>query len=528
MDLNKLDDIFKEGLEGYSQQPSKGLWKKVSGGLLRYEISHFNFTNLPKLWIGVAAASIVAVSLIIFNPLTNNTADNAIITATEKESPGIESSQANQSISIPTETETDSKQSITGTPNSLESRKAELSSIIEEKIISVDPSTENQFGDITHSVVKPPSFEDESAINPGENTDKQQNFDQSKIATTIVAAAAAVNKVSPEPGKIQTKLINEQGEVEISEMESRQANLSTEEKNREVNEIFVSPQPTILVSSFDRSDHESGKIQRMHSLSYSFGQFFKGKYKAPKRRFNEKSSALYKGNTPYYSIAAYFSPELTEYARTASTSKELSYIAGVALSYNNSRFMVEGGVELSYSDDVGDYMVDMQTFDSIGYYNEVGGFVPDPDNPGSVIFETNMVPVYDSVQHNLHQQTQNQYTYLQFPLMVGYQAMESGIFSAYIKAGPSFSFLLNRQEQNIEFYDPDATINQIENYTPTRRNTSIQVLVSVSMKFQLSEKMGFMVEPTYRYYLKSVYDNNNSSLKNPYGIGVRGGLYFDL
>ena len=539
---NNIDDIFKEGLEGYSEQPSKALWKKVSGGLLRHEISHFNFTNFPKLWSGVAAASIVAVSLIIFNPLINKPVDNAVATAIEKETPVIENNQPGQTIFIPSDKGPQSQPGDLTTLPSAGPGAVDLSPGADGKIISGGLDTENRFGDQAQKDLMLPVFEEKDAISFVENADEQHPSgttlqDQSGLATAVAATTVAESNLKPahnsnitdtgsgEP-KITTTELPE--DVEISHLGPRDVNLSAGGTKRMSDEIHVLGQPSVLITNFDRAGHESGKIQKMHSLSYSFGQFFKGKYKPPKRRFNESSSALFMGNTPYFSVSAYFSPEFTEYTRMASTSRELSYIGGLAVSYNSSRFIVEGGIEYSYSYDLGDYMVDMQTFDSIGYFNEVGGFIQDPNNPDSVIFETNEVPVFDSVQHNLHQQTQNHYSYLQFPLMIGYQAVERGIFSAYIKAGPSFSFLLNRQEPTLNYYKPDATINQIENYTPTRMNTGIQILVSVSLKFQLSEKLGILVEPTYRYYLKSVYDNTNSSLKNPYGIGIRGGLYFDL
>jgi hypothetical protein len=219
---------------------------------------------------------------------------------------------------------------------------------------------------------------------------------------------------------------------------------------------------------------------------------------------------------------------MTDYSRMASSSREQNYIGGLAMSYKSSRYLLQGGIELSYSNDLGDYMVNMRTFDSTGYYNNIGSFTINPDNPDSVIFNTTTVAVWDSAHHQSLEQTQNHYTYLQFPFMVGYKAMESGVFAAYIKAGPCFSFLLNRKEPRLNYYNPDATIQNIDNFTPTRLNASIQILVSLSLQFQISDNIGIMVEPTYRYYLRSVYDVQGGTLKNPYGIGVRGGVFYNF
>jgi hypothetical protein len=558
MNLNNIDDIFEKGLAEYSEQPSKGLWNKISGKMLRYELFRLNFTNVPKLWIGAAAAGMLAVSLFIINPFAVEPVEELPATAIQKDAPTKESNPPEESIFIPDEDIAQAdKSAIPGSPslttiNEVQDQTLDESIVIDEPetIGASDSQTEIDAriatGDTKNTPV--PAAAELAIANKNEVTDVAVQPEETSTpnytkasealpggAVVAIAPETAKNSDAENPSGIKTisgdtpeSLTRDANEREISQLNSREVKLSTDGPDYQLNERLSSEAPTLVIANLDRTGQESGKIQKMSSKSYQLVQFFKGKYKPPKRKFDEKSASLYKTNKPFFSMAAYFSPEMTEYARMASTSREISYAGGLALSYNKAKFLVEAGLEYSYTNDLGDYMVDMETYDSIGYYNEVGGFVPDPDNPGSVIFETSTVEVYDSVQHNLHQQTQNHYAYLQFPVMIGYQAVERGLFSAYIKAGPSFSFLLNKQEQGLNFYDPDATVNQIENYTPNRMNTSIQVLVSVRFKFQLNENLGILAEPTYRYYLKSVYDTSNDQLKNPYGIGVRCGLYFDL
>jgi hypothetical protein len=169
----------------------------------------------------------------------------------------------------------------------------------------------------------------------------------------------------------------------------------------------------------------------------------------------------------------------------------------------------------------------METFDSIGFYNHVNGFTVDPET-GQIIFDTHEVGVWDSISHNSHQQTQTNYTYLQFPVLFGYKAMESGNFSVHLKAGPNFSLLLNRREPGLDFYLPGATVNAIENYSLPRINANVQLLVSLGLQWQVTEKLGILAEPVYRQYLNTVYDLNsdNGTLKNPYSFGLRAGIYF--
>jgi hypothetical protein len=578
MNLNNIDDIFKEGLAEYSEQPSKGLWNKVSGKLLRYELFRLNFTNVPKLWLGLAAAGVVAVSLFMINPFATEPENNELTVEMQKDTPVSEDTHPNESIFIPMDAQTKNNQeqlsiSPSDSPGSVASSPEMNKTVLDEnpepnntiidpaektdQAISIDNTTpynivgnKDQAVDATSTKSKQlqvqnnlsnSTEEDEPIINElaGERQVTDPLDDKTKVATGVPATAIAANKLEPAIDAAQLNQTNSiiteplfspddsQPDLKIAELETRDATLAVEGSNSENIEIQLLNQPNNSLNSMTLKNRETGQLQNMRSKPFSPG-LFQGKYKPPKREFNYSAASIYKLNKPYYTLAAYFSPEITEYARMASSSWEISYIGGLSVTYNNERFIIESGIEYSYTNDLGDYMVDMHTYDSIGYYNEVGSFLPDPNNPGQVIFETNTVMVYDTVQHNLHQQTQNHYSYFHLPLMIGYQAVESGLFSAYIKAGPNFSFLLNKQEQTLDFFNPDATINQIKNYTPVRQNTSIQVLVSVRFKFQLNENLGILAEPTYRYYLKSVYDNTNNTLKNPYGIGLRFGLYYDL
>jgi hypothetical protein len=298
------------------------------------------------------------------------------------------------------------------------------------------------------------------------------------------------------------------------------------ENETENDEIIPATRPNAILL---RSQTQSlGKVQKHNARNSLFSSLFRGEYKPPKRSFQDPILAMYGGPKPYFTLSAYFSPEVTEYQRLASESRENSYYGGLALSYNSSRFVIQAGVEYSAFRDLGDYMVNMSTYDSVGFYHDVLGFEIDPNNPDSIIFQTHIVAVWDSVQHHSHQQTNNRYTYLQVPLMVGYKAMQRGLFSAHIKAGPSFSFILNRNEPNLNFRMPGATINGIDNYTAPRLNTNIQLLVSVALQLQITEKFGLLVEPTYRYYVNPVYDINSDALKNPYGISIKSGLFYNF
>lgn len=537
-EFNKIDDIFKNALEGAVEQPSSGLWRKISGRLFWKEITRFNFTNINSGWVGMTAAAIIVATLVVFN-----------LPTTAPENP------ATQNVNI--ENPVNAKNPVN--PVNIEQTETVGNNIAREGNIENKTATGNE--NTSTNPAKTAESSNASTDMQSERTDfakttisntTEKQTDKSTFKTsennitkTGVTAGATGVLSDSKPNPIQEKtssdniqtdagheFLTEQQhqQLEINQLTKRKAILNPEKNPTGLNEIQNSGDG-LNYSTYEApvfSERSSGKIQKMHSLSFTLGQFFKGKYKPPKRDYEELNAAKYRGKNHIISLAAYFAPEMTHYTRMASTSREQNYIGGLAVGYSNSTYLLQGGIEFCYSNDLGDYMVNMQTLDSTGYYESIGSFTIDPENPDSIIFNTVPVAVWDSVPHQTHGQTLNQYSYLQFPFMVGYKAWERGLFSAYIKAGPSFSFLLNRREPTFIYYNPDATIQNITNYTPTRLNASIQILVSLSLHYQATEKLGILVEPTYRYYLRSVYDVQGSSLKNPFGIGVRGGVFYNF
>jgi hypothetical protein len=542
-EYNKIDDIFRKALEGATEQPSAGLWRRISGRLLWKEVARFNFTNFPAGWVGVAAAGILAATMMIYNFSETapenipspNISEKTIVDEAQKSSsqPGLIDGNSRINASA---TETKPSEN-----NPLQDNRTDKNTAVADDEKS-STETESQNSSST-------ARQDQQTNNAGAGF--QNNAASSKLpdnqisntvvpkSTTAIAAAQSTASLKTIEGHQQPALSSDENILaeqrrethEINQLEKRKGLINPDNNTTGLDEIPNSGEGLVITPGTEMmmmKERSSGKIQKMHSLSFSLGQFFKGKYKPPKRDYEKLNSSKYHGSNHIISLAAYFAPEMTEYERTASTSREQNYIGGLAVNYSRLNYLLQGGFELCYSYDLGDYMVHMETFDSTGYYNDIGSFTIDPENPDSIIFNTVPVAVWDSVPHQAHEQTQNQYSYLQLPFMIGYKAYERGLFSAYIKTGPSFSFLLNRKEPTLNYYNPNATVQNIDNYTPTRMNTSIQILVSLLLQFQPTEKFGIMVEPTYRYYLRSVYEVQGSSLKNPYGIGIRGGIFYNF
>ena len=200
-----------------------------------------------------------------------------------------------------------------------------------------------------------------------------------------------------------------------------------------------------------------------------------------------------------------------------------SRTAGLSLSTFTGPWEFETGVAFNISEDNGKFDVNFSSFDSIGYYNKVVSFSPDPQIPGRVIFNTVMEGVYDSVGHNIEAQTVNRYSYLQIPLMAGYRIYADRLFTISLKAGPVFSVLLASEEPPVTFNREGAILQSIDNQTPVRASTNWQIAAALGVGMHISRCLTLQFEPTYRSYLRPVYQHHRSS---PNSIGLKAGLLY--
>jgi len=626
-DKQHIDDLFRENLSDFVQNPAKSSWKRISARLLWEEVSHLRFANVPRLWYAITAGSIIVLTVLFTSILADKPAELQTISEISNEAKveakaeqlethqigeqtmetapkSARESSASVNTEISKEMQDIAPSAASMIPNtestetalsdaSLIVESSETASLLPEKVFQSKESKISQAENVPADAVNPESrlIPDKESVSEillsatanqktepvSEPTSERQNIDNTPLETLaeesknlkvedessipIPAAASLTQIAEVEIVKEQSSTPTDLPEVIDQTIEDIENPIVTDDfaeiqtgqitgAGRYVSEMMINQSTRLsmipglvqysgipgnenaIVSrsyqSTQRTHTPSGKVQKHNTRNSILASIFRGEYKPPKRSFQDPITAMYGGAKPYFTISAYFSPEITEYQRIASQSRERSYYGGLALTYNSSRYVLQTGVEYSSFRDMGDYMVNMSTYDSVGFYHHVTGFEIDPNNPDSVIFHTKIVAVWDSVQHHSHQQTKNNYTYLQVPLLIGYKAMERGLFSAHIKAGPSFSLLLNRKEPSLNFEMPGATINGIDNYTAPRLKANVQLLVSVAMHLQFTEKFGLMVEPTYRYYVNPVYDINSDLLNKPYGVSVKTGVFYNF
>ncbi len=225
-------------------------------------------------------------------------------------------------------------------------------------------------------------------------------------------------------------------------------------------------------------------------------------------------------------LGAHITPSVTYYPTGENKN---SYAFELTADYQKSDFFVQSGVGAEYYSEKGNYSINFESFDSVGYYYDVTSFNIDPNNPDSIIFNLKSTDIYDSVKHIKIEETSNNYLYMQVPLNVGYKVWENNRFSIKIRGGLIFSWLVYKDEPVVTYHANDITIIDINNNYPGRRKFNWQWMAGVGLNVSLSKNLTFSVEPVYKQYINSIYTKGSGMDKKlPYSVGLRTGIYLNF
>lgn len=229
-----------------------------------------------------------------------------------------------------------------------------------------------------------------------------------------------------------------------------------------------------------------------------------------------------KGN---WSAGLFLSPEVIFYP-SSSDFNSRSYSIDLHAIYNLSGFILQTGIGVGLSSDNGNYKIDYNRF--IGSYDDVYDVTFDTINGQLIpVYHTETVDVYDTIDQVTITPTKRKYTYLNIPFLVGY-GNEGKRFGWSIKTGPAFSLLIHENVPDISLGDSQDKIIGIDNEIPGRLKTNWQFVLTGGASYRISNSFNFMLEPVFRYYLNSAYEQNSTISKRPYSVGIRAGVVLEF
>lgn len=249
--------------------------------------------------------------------------------------------------------------------------------------------------------------------------------------------------------------------------------------------------------------------------------------KTPAAAMHEPAASVRKPLPKAFRAGINITPDIVFYQNNSSYFKyNYTFDAGAQLDLG--RFYVRSGVGITFSSDVGDYAVSANKKDSVGYFYSVVSFTEDPSDPGRAQFTTMVTTVYDTNQYVYDYSTQNSYTYLNIPLVVGYRAIDRPRWSLSVDGGGFWSRLINLDEPEPVFYIPEGRIISVENNTPGHRNNSFGLMGSVRFEYVFAKRLSLVIAPTFKYHLNALDNKNISGATQPWSMGLNAGIWYRL
>ncbi|MCX6280935.1 MAG: outer membrane beta-barrel protein [Bacteroidetes bacterium] len=228
----------------------------------------------------------------------------------------------------------------------------------------------------------------------------------------------------------------------------------------------------------------------------------------------------------FFSCNLGVAPEMALYNSNGATTTEFNYWVNAGIAYHYSRFSIRTGLGLGYTYDEGVYKMQYRSNDSVSFYKEVIGYYPDPVNPSKIIYITRNHAIYDSVTHIADDRTRNRYTYLQIPLLLGYNLFETSKFCLGFEVGPAVSFLISEKKAEPSIDIPNGRLIKLEDSSPSRLPTNWQLWVRLTIGYQFTKHWGLEINPYYKYFLTSPVQSTETGKPSTQAFGIDLGIQY--
>ncbi|MFZ1423238.1 MAG: hypothetical protein WAS55_05410 [Saprospiraceae bacterium] len=285
-----------------------------------------------------------------------------------------------------------------------------------------------------------------------------------------------------------------------------------------------------LIVSSDRSFYDSGVVVN-EEVNYNNLQIQVST--ETKESANLKSPALldgcnvYKNTNYHFFIDAYYAPELanrslktvdpslSKYLEERANSEQpiMSYSVGLRASYVLSNGLsLRGGISISNNKERFDFVKERQKIT-----------IEIKDKDGNLVrTEIKEIVIMDKIY--------NHYKFIDIPLLVGYEKdLKDFILSVNGGIGLNIS-----ASQSGKIYKPDIKTvydlaNNGEANTPIfKKNAGLSVIGSIGLNYKYNERILLLLEPSARYYVRSLSDPSNPISQNYLFLGMNLGLRYRI
>jgi hypothetical protein len=469
-----MDEFLRKTVEGHRVDPNPGLWKGISRKLLWRELAHFNFTNISsRFWItGAAGVLILATAFYFMLPDRQTVVPAATIAVN---TPGMDGTAVRNVIPSTSTPHQKGNQPAAGSDNLINHSK---------QIAKARQPSGTMTGTMTGKSTGTTTRKSTGTNNP--------------MSNEILAYAANIpNRTSNSPDYVAFQ--NEEPSPAILVESTENATLAG----------LIIITPLVPVEAFVVLVNPDADTIITINTASGISRFLVTKPAA----------------TQFFSVNLGVVPEMSFYSMPETYSKMNVWLNG-GLSYHFSRFSISTGAGLGYIYDKSKYRVEYKSNDSIGFYSSVVSYTV--GNSNEIIYTTVNKVIYDSLMHQNDYRTLNRYAYLQVPLLLGYRLVESNRVSLTFQVGPAVSFLLGTRRSSPEIDYGNARVIRVDDNTPSRVHTNWQVMGNLLLELRMNRQISLYAEPSCKYYLNPLVEQENVSFKAPWSVGLGVGIQFNF
>jgi hypothetical protein len=519
-DIQPIDKLFRQSLEGYSPAPPPSVWKGVKAklGSGRPSVSQFLAKNAGMIIVSSAILGVLA--FLIFNAKTSLLPQSENVVSNAKNL----SSETNQnSQNKPSKTyhiNPSEKPTSVNEPLKTEIKAGKIKNSVNEGNKQLASNSANNPNTLAKPILKPALSESQNSNQPK----KEENMPavSNSVAETSVSLASVTAAPVSKPKTNESENNNFQlDKLQVAtENHAENANKNTEPKNLQQSEITsekqdfpasVSPGPDKIAAepkaqsegmtstsgkedkpgttSPDQGKPEFGNSRKSNPLKYSVG--VDGSY----------GKVIIGGLNPndFYTVDA---------------------LAGIT--FTKSKIGIETGIGLGYYKDRGIYNFEFLRTDTTGYV--VKSLFNKYDSSYLIVYN----PVTSNTTINVDTTTPLSYTYLRIPLYFSKQFFHFNKFNLGLKTGPNLELLITKKETLPEYSLSGTSLIGLQDNSFTMVSTSWQWLFAPQFSWDITDKIVFRLEPSVVFYLNNRYDSQNKPSSKPYGIGIWTGLRYNF
>lgn len=541
-EIQPIDELFRQSLEGHSPPPPPGVWKKIRIQLGKGGTSPWQFLTSSVGIIIVSAVILIVAGLLVFNTYFSATPlseTGNVITSSKIKTQGINNIK-NSNSGIKTHTSKDHAPSV---PNQLTGNPA----ITPSSLIALSKSAKPGSDDVNsrENPIKsnPSANHKNAAFREANITDSEGLTDQRSNKLTAPAAgmvkSGKVIPVQPEKNATSSLTDNLLPENLKNNLPEVLATLQQEQEKAITSEtgswgdgqgsaiaslVPVEEKPAPETGSIP----EEGKVISSSNPEVVWGNNHPGTSDNPGISDISHPPAnsgpainpnLSHPNPFSYSIGIIGSiGQVLVNGLNPNNFYSVNVLAGI--SHKKLNAGIETGIGYTQYKDRGIFEFEYRKTDTTGYkgYSLFNAY----DSSYLFVFK----PVTSNRQIFVDTNTRFSYTYLKVPLYFTKQIFQFGQLDLGIKTGPSCDMLITRKEVQPEYSLPGSQFISLKNNSNTMLSTSWQWLVAPQISWNISNNLFFRFEPAIVFYLNNLYNTKDKPLATPYGIGIWTGLWY--